>query len=73
LTVDLEHPAFRAGLERLRRIAEANARAKARGGVPGGIQRAGLALAAAVTFARLFALPAAHHELPAQVRLAPAW
>ena len=73
LTLDLEHPAFRAGLERLRRIAEADARAKARGGVLGSIQRAGLALAAAVTFARLFVLPAAHHELPAQVRLAPAW
>jgi magnesium-protoporphyrin IX monomethyl ester (oxidative) cyclase len=32
-----------------------------------------LALSAAATFTRLYCLPVERHDLPAQVRMAPAW
>lgn len=73
LTLDLDHPAFRAGLERLRRIGEASAAARAQGGVVGVIKRAGLSVAGAVSFARLYLLPAKRNQLPETVRMAPAW
>ena len=73
VALDLEHPAFRAGLERLFRITEARAEAKAAGGLGGSLKRAGLALAAAATFARLYLLPVKRTALPATVLLAPAW
>jgi len=72
-TLDLDDPAFRAGLDRLVRIARGTAAAKAEGGLAGGAKRAGLALAGAATFARLFLRPVRPHALPAQVRTAPAW
>jgi magnesium-protoporphyrin IX monomethyl ester (oxidative) cyclase len=62
-----------AGLERLRRIAAKVDEAKARGGVVGGIRRAGYTLAAVATFARLYLLPVHRNELPEQIRMAPAW
>jgi len=73
LTLDIDHPAFRAGMERLRRISAAADRGKARGGLMGGLQRAGAAMAGAATFARLYFLPTKNHALPEQVRMAPAW
>jgi magnesium-protoporphyrin IX monomethyl ester (oxidative) cyclase len=73
ISLDLEHPKFRAGLERLRRIAVATEAAKKRGGIVGAVKRAGLALAATGTFARLYALPVQHHALPDHVCMAPAW
>jgi magnesium-protoporphyrin IX monomethyl ester (oxidative) cyclase len=73
LTLDLDHPRFRRGLERLRSLAVATDRAKARGGVGGAVRRAGLAVAAAVTFAGLYLLPARRNALPAQIRRAPSW
>ena len=73
LTINLDDPRFHAGLERLRRIGDASAAAKARGGLVGAVRRAGLAAAGAVTFARLFLLPAKRHTLPQDVRLAPTW
>jgi magnesium-protoporphyrin IX monomethyl ester (oxidative) cyclase len=73
LTLDLDNPAFRAGLDRLWRITEAMAAAKARGGLVGRVKSLGLAGAAAVNFAKLFFLPAKRNELPSRVTLAPAW
>jgi magnesium-protoporphyrin IX monomethyl ester (oxidative) cyclase len=73
LTLDLDNPAFRAGLERLRRIAGAADAARARGGLLAGVKRAGLACAAAATFVRLYLLPVRRNELPENVRVAPAW
>jgi magnesium-protoporphyrin IX monomethyl ester (oxidative) cyclase len=72
-TLDLEHPRFRAGLERLRRISESTAAAAGRGGIVGAVQRAALGIAAVVTFAGLFLLPTKRNAVPQQVRLAPAW
>jgi magnesium-protoporphyrin IX monomethyl ester (oxidative) cyclase len=73
IVLDVDHPAFKAGLDRLWRITEASVAAQKRGGVIGAIKRAGLGLAAAGIFARLFLLPAKRNELPQEVRLQPAW
>jgi magnesium-protoporphyrin IX monomethyl ester (oxidative) cyclase len=73
LTLDIDHPAFRAGLERLSRLAAAGARARERGGPVGWLTRGAVALAGAAVFARLYLLPVKRHALPLQVRVAPAW
>ena len=73
LTIDIDNPAFPAALERLRRVAEGMAAADREGGVVGKLKKAGLSLAAAVNFARLYFIPAKRNDLPAQVRLSPAW
>ena len=72
-TLDLDHPEFRAGLDRLWRIAEASAVARTQGGVVGRAKRAGLAIGAAAVFVRLYFLPTKSNTLPVQVRLAPGW
>ncbi len=73
LTLDIDDPRFRAGMERLRTLSAAMDEAKARGGILGRLRQAGLAVAAAATFARLYLLPVKPNELPRQARLAPAW
>ena len=47
--------------------------AKAQGGVAGLIRRAGLGVAAAAWFTRLYLLPAKPNATPSTVRMAPAW
>jgi magnesium-protoporphyrin IX monomethyl ester (oxidative) cyclase len=73
IELDLDNPRFLAGLERLRRIADASAAARARGGMIGGVKRLGLAAAAGFAFAGLFILPTRRNALPKLTRLAPAW
>jgi magnesium-protoporphyrin IX monomethyl ester (oxidative) cyclase len=73
LELDLDHPGFRAGLERLRRIHQASAAARAQGGVVGKVKGIGLTLAAGLGFARLLILPTKRNETPRAIRLAPAW
>jgi magnesium-protoporphyrin IX monomethyl ester (oxidative) cyclase len=73
VSLDTDHPAFRAGLSRLFQIQTRINAAQARGGVRGKLQVAGLAMAGAATFARLYLMPVKRHELPASVRVAPAW
>ena len=73
ITPDIDNPVFRRGLERLFRISQDMAHAKARGGLVGNVKRAGLAIAGVATFARLFFLPVQHHALPADIRMQPAW
>ncbi len=73
IELDIDNPTFKAGLDRLWRITEASIAAQKRGGVVGAVKRAGLGLAAAAIFARLYLLPAKRNELPQQVRLQPAW
>jgi magnesium-protoporphyrin IX monomethyl ester (oxidative) cyclase len=73
LTLALDDPRFRAGLERLSTLAKRSDAAKARGGVANAVRRAGIAVLASVTFARLYLLPTQSHALPEQVRLSPAW
>jgi len=73
LSLDLEHPAFRANLDRLVRINEANAAAKKQGNILGWVKRAALGIAGAAVFLRLYTLPVCRNELPANVRMAPTW
>lgn len=73
VALDLDHPAFKAGLDRMWRITEARAAAQAEGGLLGKLKRAGLGLAAAAVFARLFVLPVKRTALPDNVLMAPAW
>ena len=73
LTLDLDHPGFRAGLDRLFAITQAMGRARKQGGVVGRLKRYGLTAAAGMTFARLYLRPSLPHALPHSVRLQPAW
>ena len=73
LSLNLDDPRFRRGLERLRGLASASAAAAARGGIIGALTRAACAGAAALTFARLYLLPVRRHKLPVNARMAPAW
>ena len=73
IMLDLDHPAFKAGLDRLVEIEREIAQAKAQGGLVGRLRQAGLAFAASLTFARLYLLPAKSNALPAEIRLAPVW
>ena len=73
ITLDIDHPAWRPGLDRLDRAAAQVARGKARGGLRGGLERAAGTAKAALAFARLYAIPAHRHAPPASVRLEPAY
>ncbi|MBS0579143.1 MAG: magnesium-protoporphyrin IX monomethyl ester (oxidative) cyclase [Proteobacteria bacterium] len=73
LTLDIAHPAFRAGLERLRRLALAADAARQRGGLLALLQRAVIVGATGMTLLRLFLLPVRPNELPARVRVVPSW
>ena len=73
LVLDIDAPAFRAGMERLWQVTQALAAAKARGGLFGRLRQAGWTAAAALTIARLYFIPARSNALPARVRLATAW
>ena len=71
--LDLDHPAFATGLERLRRITVGQRAARAQGGLVGKIKNAGLTLGAAATFTRMFFIPVKHNEMRPEVRMVPAW
>jgi magnesium-protoporphyrin IX monomethyl ester (oxidative) cyclase len=73
ISLDIDLPAFRAGLDRLCRIQRSVNEARERGGILGKLKQAGLALAGVVTFARLYMLPVQRHALPEQIRVAPVW
>ncbi|MBX9814726.1 MAG: magnesium-protoporphyrin IX monomethyl ester cyclase [Proteobacteria bacterium SG_bin5] len=73
LTLDIDAPAFRAGMERMRRVSEAMDAARRQGGVRGWIKHKALTLAAGYGFLRLMLVPAEKSALPASVRLQPAW
>ncbi len=73
VTLDLDSPVFRAGLERMRRITDGKARARAQGGLRGRLKGAALTAAAGLTFVRMFVVPARRADLPAQVGLSPCW
>jgi len=73
LEVDIDHPVFQACLVRLLKLSKQNERAQAQGGVLGKLKSAGIAVQAALTFARLYLLPVKSQELPASVRCEPVW
>jgi magnesium-protoporphyrin IX monomethyl ester (oxidative) cyclase len=71
--IDIDNPAFLAGLERLRIVMEATEAAKQAGGVGGAFRRFGLGLKGLAAFARLFMMPVKQNKLPENIRLHPAW
>ncbi len=73
LALDTDAPRFRALLEEMRTISAGMEAAAKQGGLLGGLKRIGLTLAAGVTFARLYFQPVQRSELPATIRLQPAW
>jgi magnesium-protoporphyrin IX monomethyl ester (oxidative) cyclase len=73
VSLDIDHPAFRAGMERLFSLQLQINAAKAQGGVLGKLKQGWLAAQGLATFARLYLLPVKRHDLPAEIRMAPAW
>ena len=73
ISLDTDHPAFRAGLSRLFALQMRINAAKARGGLQGKLTQGWCAAAALLTFARLYCMPVKRHDLPADIRVAPAW
>ena len=73
VTLDVDNPAFLAGMQRLLWISERIAASKGQFGLGGLLKRVGLIAAAGVTLGRLFLMRPHRHELPSQVRMAPAW
>jgi magnesium-protoporphyrin IX monomethyl ester (oxidative) cyclase len=71
--LDIDNPVFRARLERMRRLAVAIDEAKTRGGLIGWLKLQQLKGAVAATFAQLFFMRPIPNEIPARVRLVPAW
>jgi magnesium-protoporphyrin IX monomethyl ester (oxidative) cyclase len=73
VSLDLDNPAFRAGMDRFLVIAEKMNALRARPGMVSKLRKLGLQAQAAATFARLFLMSPKRHALPADVRLAPSW
>jgi len=73
ISLDTDAPAFRAGLDRLFEAQTAINAAKVRGGVVGKLKQAGWSVIGLVTFAKLYLHPVKRHDLPVQMRVAPAW
>jgi len=73
ISLDIDSPVFRAGLDRLFQIQTALDAAKAQGGIAGLVKRGYWSVVGVYTFARLYVMPVRHHALPAKIRMVPAW
>jgi magnesium-protoporphyrin IX monomethyl ester (oxidative) cyclase len=73
LELDIDNPAFFAGLRRLNAISRKAAEAKAKGGLAAAWSKIATPLAAGATFLRLYMIPAKRNEMKREIRLAPIW
>ena len=73
VTLNLEDPRFKAGLDRLVTLSAGIDAAKRQGGLVGLTKRAWYSARAALLFGRLYTLPVVSHKMPENVRLAPTW
>jgi magnesium-protoporphyrin IX monomethyl ester (oxidative) cyclase len=73
ITLDLENPRFKRGLDRLFVLSQKIAAAKSAPGLGGKIRRAALQAQAGAAFVRLLLMPGKRNALPADVRMQPAW
>ncbi len=73
VTLDIDNPAFMAGLKRLLAISNKLDEARGATGLGGRARRLGLQAQAGLAFARLYFMRGKKAELPADVRMAPAW
>jgi magnesium-protoporphyrin IX monomethyl ester (oxidative) cyclase len=73
IELDIDHPAWIPNLERMNRAFIAMDAAHREGGVSGKLKGWVASAKAALTFARLYTIPAKRHALPASVRLEPSY
>ncbi len=73
LTLDTDAPAFRQGLEKLRRIHAASLALEGQRGPLASIKRISLMAAHGWVFLRLYCMPVKSNELPERSTLVPAW
>jgi magnesium-protoporphyrin IX monomethyl ester (oxidative) cyclase len=73
VSLDIDNPAFRAGMTRLFEAQTGINTAKAQGGPLGWLKQAYWAAVGGAAFVRLYLLPMKQHELPAQIRMQPVW
>jgi magnesium-protoporphyrin IX monomethyl ester (oxidative) cyclase len=73
VSLDLDNPAFRAGMETLRIISVKIAALGAKPSVFNKLRKLGLQAQAAAMFAKMYLMKPKSHELPSDVRLAPSW
>lgn len=73
ITLDIDHPRWSRGLERLRKANVDIAAARERGGLAGNAQRVAAMARAAAAFVSLYTIPAHRHTVPANPRLEPAY
>ena len=73
LELDIDNPAFFAGLEKLRKISERAAISSKKGGLAAKLSKARTTAAAATAFLRLYMIPSKSNALPRDIRLAPTW
>jgi magnesium-protoporphyrin IX monomethyl ester (oxidative) cyclase len=73
LTLDTDNPVFKQRLDQLCVWSTRMEQAKQRGDLIGKLQQAQCAVGAGYQFARLYCMPVLRHDLPAQIRLTPAW
>jgi magnesium-protoporphyrin IX monomethyl ester (oxidative) cyclase len=73
LEIDIDHPRWQRGLEKLRHIYAGMEEAERHGGVTGKMRKAWLSARAAVVFAGLYTIPVKTHALPESSRLQPAY
>ena len=73
IELDIDHPAFRAGMTQLTEWARRDAVARQQGGLWATVRRGYYVTRAALTFARMYLLPVRENALPTQIRVQPVW
>lgn len=73
ITLDIDHPRWMKGLNRLRQASLRVASGKQRGGLMGGMTRAAGMGQAALAFVSLYTIPAIRHQVPASSRMEPVY
>jgi magnesium-protoporphyrin IX monomethyl ester (oxidative) cyclase len=71
--LDIDHPAFRSGLEQLFACTQKANAGRAAGGLVGRAKQAFWAAAGALTFVKMYFIPVKLHALPNTVKMVPAW
>ena len=73
LTLDIDHPRWRPGLDRMEAASRQIAAAKKRGGLEGGVSRVFGMAKAALAFASVYTIPSIPNEVPDSPRMEPAY
>jgi magnesium-protoporphyrin IX monomethyl ester (oxidative) cyclase len=73
LELDIDHPAFKEGLEKLLMLSQRIADADERGGIAGKLKRYMAMAGVGLTLARMYFLPVKSNEIPATSRLYPTY